>query len=73
MLTASHLDSPVFKIKENAELEVRGAYIQLDTERYGGLINSTWLDRPLSFAGRVIVKTETGVETRLVDLDSHEA
>ncbi|MBQ3668108.1 MAG: M18 family aminopeptidase [Clostridia bacterium] len=69
MLTASHCDSPVFKIKENAELEVKGKYIQLDTERYGGAILTSWLDRPLSFAGRVLVKTDKGVETRLVDMD----
>ena len=69
LLTASHCDSPVFKIKENAELEVRGKYIQLDTEGYGGLIKSCWLDRPLSFAGRVIVKTDKGIETRLVNCD----
>ena len=69
LFTASHCDSPVFKIKQNAELEVRSSYIQLDTERYGGLIQTSWLDRPLSFAGRVLVKTDKGVETRLVDLD----
>ncbi len=69
LITASHCDSPVFKIKENAELEVKGSYVQLDTERYGGAILSTWLDRPLSFAGRVLVRTQSGVEQRLVDLD----
>ena len=68
-IAASHCDSPVFKIKEKAELEVRGKYVQLDTERYGGMIMSTWFDRPLSVAGRVLVKTEKGVETRLVNLD----
>ena len=69
MITASHCDSPVFKIKENSELDVRNAYVQLDTEGYGGLIKTSWLDRPLSFAGRVLVKTEKGIETRLVDYD----
>ena len=69
MLTASHADSPVFKIKENAELEVRGKYIQLDTERYGGAILTSWLDRPLSFAGRVIVKSDNGIVAKLIDLD----
>ena len=69
LLTASHCDSPVFKIKQNAELEVRNSYIQLDTEKYGGLIQTSWLDRPLSFAGRVLVRTDKGVETCLVDLD----
>ncbi len=69
LITASHCDSPVFKIKENAELEVRGSYIQLDTERYGGAILTSWLDRPLSFAGRVLVRTGDGVQTRLIDED----
>jgi len=69
LIAASHADSPVFKIKENAEIEVRSRYIQLNTERYGGLILSCWLDRPLSYAGRVLVKTESGIETRLVNLD----
>ncbi len=69
MITASHSDSPVFKIKENAELEVGNSYIQLDTERYGGAILTAWLDRPLSFAGRVLVKSPKGIETRLIDLD----
>ncbi len=68
-ICASHSDSPVFKIKEDAELEVRGKYVQLNTERYGGMIFSTWLDRPLSVAGRVLVKGEKGVETRLVNID----
>ena len=68
-LIASHSDSPTFKIKENAEVVVRDKYVQLDTERYGGMIMSTWFDRPLSVAGRVIVKDETGVHTVLVNLD----
>lgn len=70
-ICASHSDSPVFKIKENAEIEARGKYVQLNTERYGGMIFSTWLDRPLSVAGRVLVKGEKGVETRLVNIDKN--
>ena len=70
-LTASHSDSPCFKIKENAEIRVRDRYVQLNTEGYGGMICSTWLDRPLSVAGRVLVrcKTEAGerYETRLIN------
>lgn len=68
-LIASHSDSPTFKIKENAELTVRGKYVQLDVERYGGMIFSTWFDRPLSVAGRVIVRDEKGIHTKLVDVD----
>ncbi len=72
-LTASHSDSPCFKIKENAELRVRDKYVQLNTEGYGGMICSTWLDRPLGVAGRVLVRTRTeageSYETRLLDFD----
>ena len=67
-MVASHSDSPTFKIKENAEISVRDHYIQLDVERYGGMIFSTWFDRPLSIAGRVILRDAQGLHTRLVDL-----
>ena len=66
---ASHSDSPVFRIKQNAELDAAGKYVVLNTERYGGMIMSTWLDRPLSIAGRVLVRTEKGVESRLISID----
>lgn len=68
-IIASHSDSPAFKIKPNAEITVENSYIKLNTEKYGGMIMSTWLDRPLSVAGRVVVRTEDGVETRLVNVD----
>ncbi len=67
-ITASHCDSPVFKLKENYEVVVREKYVQLNVERYGGMLMSTWLDRPLSVAGRALVKTPSGLATRLVDL-----
>ncbi len=66
---ASHSDSPVFRIKQNAEIEVQGKYTLLNAERYGGMIMSTWMDRPLSVAGRVLIRNEHGLETRLVNLD----
>lgn len=66
---AAHSDSPTFKIKENAELAVRGKYTQLNVEKYGGMLFAPWFDRPLSVAGRVVVKTENGMEARLVDID----
>lgn len=69
MITASHSDAPTFKIKEHAELTVENKYIQLNTERYGGMLYSTWLDRPLSVAGRVLVNCGDAVETRLVNVD----
>ena len=67
LITASHADRPTFKLKENGELS--GTYTRLATEKYCGMIMSTWLDRPLSVAGRVAVETENGIEARLVDID----
>ena len=66
MVTASHSDSPCLKIKDNETL-VDANYTRLSVEVYGGPIYSTWLDRPLAVAGRVSVKTEKGIEVRLVD------
>lgn len=68
-MIASHSDSPTFKIKELSSMKVEGNYTKLNTECYGGMIMSSWLDRPLSIAGRVVVKTEDGIKTVLVDLD----
>ena len=67
MLSASHSDRPTFKVKENPELV--GAYTRLAVERYGGMLIAPWLDRPLSVAGRVMVETENGVESKLVNID----
>ncbi len=67
LMSASHSDRPTFKLKENGELA--GAYTRLAVERYGGMLMHTWLDRPLSLAGRVLVETEDGVQSRLVNLD----
>lgn len=66
-MAAAHSDRPCFKVKENFLLS--GAYSRLAVERYGGMLLSTWLDRPLSIAGRVLVQTESGIESRLVNLD----
>ena len=68
-MMASHSDSPVFKVKTDPEIEVDKAYIQLNVEKYGGMICSPWLDRPLSVAGRVLLRTAKGVETRLLNID----
>ncbi len=67
LFSAAHSDRPCFKLKENGELT--GQYTRFSTEKYGGMIMSTWLDRPLSVAGRVTVETDAGVESRLVDID----
>lgn len=70
-IIASHSDSPSFKIKENPELESEGHYIRLNVEGYGGMIRAPWFDRPLSVAGRVIVKDKAqgGFRSILVDID----
>ena len=67
LMSASHCDRPCFQVKENFDLN--GAYLRLAVERYGGQILHTWLDRPLSVAGRVTVETEDGVSSALVDID----
>ena len=67
MMTAAHCDSPCFKIKENAELADEH-YVRLSTEKYGGMLCATWMDRPLSVAGRVTVRTKKGIETCLVNM-----
>ena len=68
-IMASHCDSPVFKIKTNAEIVVDNRYVKLNVEKYGGMLCAPWLDRPLSVAGRVIVQTEEGIATKLVNVD----
>ena len=67
LMSAAHSDRPTFKVKENGELS--GAYTRLATEKYGGMLMGTWLDRPLSIAGRVFVETQQGVECKLFDID----
>ena len=67
LMSASHADRPCFKVKENGELV--GKYTRLAVERYGGMLMGTWLDRPLSIAGRVLVETDKGMEMKLVDID----
>lgn len=68
-VAASHSDSPAFKLKPLCESAAAGHYIRLNVEKYGGMIMSSWLDRPLSIAGRVLVRTGDGLESRLVDLN----
>ena len=67
-IVSSHSDSPCFKLKNTCEDEAAG-YLLLNVERYGGMIMSSWFDRPLSIAGRVLVKEGSSLTTRLVDLD----
>ena len=66
-MAAAHTDSPLFKIKQVGELQGPGQYLRLDTEGYGGMLDATWLDRPLGIAGRVLVRAADGrIESRLV-------
>ena len=67
-IMASHSDSPSFKIKENPEIKVDNSYVKLNVEKYGGMLMAPWFDRPLSVAGRVIVKGKDGLEEKLVDI-----
>ena len=69
-IVAAHSDSPTFKIKEHPEMMLDKNYVRLNTERYGGMILSTWLDRPLSVAGRVVIdKGDFQFETKTVKID----
>lgn len=68
-IVASHSDSPCFKVKETPEMDVEGRYVKLNAEGYGVMIMSTWLDRPLSIAGRVVVKEDGKLVTRLLNID----
>ena len=67
LMSASHSDRPTFKVKENGELA--GTYTRLATEKYGGMLMGPWLDRPLSIAGRVMVQTENGFQSKLLNID----
>ena len=68
-IMASHSDSPSFRIKSNPDISSDNKYIKLNIEKYGGMIMAPWFDRPLSIAGRVILKTSDGIESRLIDID----
>lgn len=69
-IIGAHTDSPGFRIKPNADMEVEGSYVKLNTEVYGGPIINTWLDRPLSLAGRVALKSKNPFypEVRLLNI-----
>lgn len=68
-IMASHSDSPALKIKENPEMKVEKAYIKLNVERYGGMLLAPWSDRPLSVAGRLIVRKNGEIQEKLVAVD----
>lgn len=72
-IISAHSDSPTFRIKPNAEIKCEGGLVKLNTELYGGAIMSTWMDRPLSLAGRVVLASGDGSITepivRLLRID----
>lgn len=72
-MVAAHSDSPCFKIKESPEIASDNLYLKLNVEKYGGMILSTWLDRPLSVAGRIVVKDSGGMRGLLVNPDKDMA
>ncbi|MBE5808187.1 MAG: M18 family aminopeptidase [Clostridiales bacterium] len=67
-IIASHADSPCFRLKPNPGRTQQG-FAALNVEGYGGMLMQTWFDRPLTVAGRLIVRTETGYRTALVNID----
>ncbi len=64
-IIASHSDQPALRVKESTEGE---PYVRLTTERYGGMLNYTWLDRPLNISGRAVVRQDGGLVTKTVTL-----
>lgn len=68
-IISSHSDSPCFKLKPNAEIYGDGGTVSLNVEKYGGVIMSTWFDRPLSMAGRVMLRTDNPLEPKSVIVD----
>ena len=68
-IAASHTDSPTFKVKPNHNVETAAKTLGMHLEVYGGTIYSSWLDRPLSVAGRVIVRENNKLITKLVDVN----
>lgn len=69
MIAASHSDSPTFKLKANCEADAFGTYVKINAERYGGMILSSWLDKPLSLAGRLVYKDGDAIKAVNVKVD----
>ena len=68
-IAAAHSDSPSFKVKENPELTPDKNYVSLNVEKYGGMLMAPWFDRPLSVAGRAIVREGAVLKPVLVNVD----
>lgn len=72
-LIGTHTDSPTFRVKANPEIQVEGHYLKLNVETYGGPILNTWMDRPLSLAGRIILRGETPFSPQIKLYNSERA
>ena len=70
LIAAAHSDSPSFKVKQDGEISVDKHYRKLNVEKYGGMIMASWLDRPLSVAGRIFTDEDGRLSERLVNIDS---
>lgn len=68
-IVASHSDSPTFKVKEHPEMEAEGAYVKINVEKYGGMLIAPWFDRPLSVAGRLIMRENGAIVSKLVNVE----
>lgn len=68
-IVSSHSDSPSFKIKNHPEMNVEEHYVKLNVEKYGGMLCAPWFDRPLSVAGRLVIKESGKLVTKLVNID----
>lgn len=68
---AAHSDSPAFKLKDNPEMTREGNYVGINVEKYGGMILSTWMDRPLTIAGRVCVEEKGEIVSYPIKLKDH--
>lgn len=68
-IAASHSDSPSFKVKENPEIGVENTYVKLNVEKYGGMLCAPWFDRPLSIAGKLMLRKGNRFISKLVNVD----
>ena len=68
-ITASHSDSPAFKVKPQAELLAENSYVRLNVEPYGGMIYASWMDRCLSVAGKIVFKQGDTLASKTVNID----
>lgn len=69
LISAAHSDSPAFKLKPGCEMDVEKHYTRLNVEKYGGMIMSSWFDRPLSVAGRVFTDENGSITEHLINID----